>query len=55
MATVLPSTSPSRAATTLSTIRRRWRSFARIDASIDRLRRLNLDIWQTVATFGYPL
>ncbi|CAN0219498.1 unnamed protein product, partial [Chrysoparadoxa australica] len=28
---------------------------ARIDASIDRLRRLNLDIWQTVATFGYPL
>ena len=28
---------------------------ARIDASIGRLRQLNLDIWQTVATFGYPL
>jgi hypothetical protein len=28
---------------------------ARIDASIDRLRQLNLDIWQTVAAFGYPL
>ncbi|WP_371225422.1 hypothetical protein [Roseovarius sp. 2305UL8-3] len=28
---------------------------ANIDASIARLRQLNLDIWKTVATFGYPI
>jgi hypothetical protein len=28
---------------------------ANIDATIERLKQLNLDIWQTVARFGYPI
>jgi len=31
------------------------REIANIDASVARLRQLNLDIWQTIATFGYPV
>ncbi len=31
------------------------REIANIDASVARLRQLNLDIWQAIATFGYPV
>lgn len=31
------------------------REIARIDATITRLQQLNLDIWRTVAAFGYPI
>lgn len=31
------------------------RELANIDATIARLKQLNLDIWKTISTFGYPI